>query len=322
VHVSIIICCYNSAIRIKRTLEHLAQLHLGNLCCELILVDNNCTDNTVDLASRIWVTYSSPFPIKVVTEMIPGLSNARRAGVLASQGEIIIFCDDDNWLDKNYVVRSFKIMGDDNNIGALCGTNIATADIVFPEWFTTYQKFYAVGVMSFESGDVTHNGWIWGAGMVFRRKIMIDLWESGFKHHTTDRKGSELSTGGDVEICKWLIFCGYKLIYDSSLLLYHFIPKERISLEYLKNLMNKNYEISDLFKAYDKLVKLPSNSEIFFELVKDFFEIVRRVLFKRGGINMRHRFLISYLVWKLGIKLRNNFWHIQLNAKKQYLTIN
>lgn len=67
---------------------------------EIIVVNNNCTDDTDAVVNR----YKQRLPIVLVNEPIQGLSRAKNAGLAAVRGELIIFTDDDvkfssNWLE-------------------------------------------------------------------------------------------------------------------------------------------------------------------------------------------------------------------------------
>jgi len=230
IDISIIICCYNSENRIVPTLEHLAKQNLVNISCEVILVDNNCNDSTVEIANKTWNSIGNPFELKVIEEKQPGLSFARKCGVLAAQGEIIVFCDDDNWLDKEYIKTAFEIMQNDASIGVLAGQSRAVSDIEIPTWFYTYYGWYACGVLAMESGDVTTRKWVWGAGMVLRRDVMLKMYMT-FSHLTTGRKGMDLSSGEDVEICLWHIISDFKLWYSAELLLGHYMQNSRFNPE-------------------------------------------------------------------------------------------
>jgi len=228
--VSVVICCFNSASRITPTLEHLANQDLKGLRCEVVLVDNNCADDTVEKAVNTWEILRSPFPLLIILEKEPGLSLARKAGVIAAQGEIIIFCDDDNWLDNNYLSVAYQTMSLNKRIGVLAGQSRAVSDIEIPTWFYTYYGWYACGVLAMESGDVTTRKWVWGAGMVLRRDVMLKMYMT-FSHLTTDRKGTDLSSGGDVEICLWHIISDYKLWYSAELSLCHYMEHSRLNPE-------------------------------------------------------------------------------------------
>jgi glycosyltransferase involved in cell wall biosynthesis len=233
-HISIIVCCYNSENRIYKTLESLSKQNIYNLTCELVLIDNNCTDNTVDLALKAWEDNGFPFILRIIQESNPGLSNARKVGVLSAQGEIIIFCDDDNWLNENYIINAFQLFRNDSNLFGACGYCEPVANIDLPEWFEEYSTFYACGLPQIENNELLA---LRGAGMVVRSSALKLLYESGIRHFSTDRKGNSLSSGGDDEISFWLKSLGGKILYDNSLTLKHFIEDKRLVEAYRTNLV-------------------------------------------------------------------------------------
>ena len=235
--VSIVICCYNSANRIIPTLKHLSdqQVTMG-IDWEVLIVDNNCTDNTVNIALQEWKSYDLQIPLHVVKEIEPGLSQARIKGIHSASYDYVIFCDDDNWFATNYVQRAYDIMESNAEIGACGGRSEIRSDIDIPYWFNTYRSHYAVGVQNIDTGILTERLHVWGAGMVIRRKVLINLMSAGFKFLCSDRKGTVITSGGDSEICRWLLLVGYYLWYDEELQFEHFIPKERLTKDYWKKL--------------------------------------------------------------------------------------
>jgi len=92
---SIVIPCYNEENFIGDALESLCnQLTMASY--EIIVVDNNCSDNTVKIASS--------YPVRIIHEPISGICSARQAGTKAARGEIIVSTDADtvfatNWLE-------------------------------------------------------------------------------------------------------------------------------------------------------------------------------------------------------------------------------
>jgi glycosyltransferase involved in cell wall biosynthesis len=280
IDISIIICCYNSSNRIKPTLEHIARQELVGSSCELVLVDNNCSDNTVDVAQAIWKECGSPFMLTIVEEKEPGLSNARKAGVMAAQGEIIVFCDDDNWLEKKYLLIANDILNYNPRIGILGGQSIAVSEIDPPEWFEEKKAGYAVGRQSEQSGDITNRGYIWGAGAVLRTEILIDIYNSNINSLLSGRKGKKLLAGDDSEICKWYILLGFQLWYDDRLKFKHFIPNERLTEDYVKKLREGFANSADILKAYDRFIifkkELYAKGRIIFflKIITKFFLVV------------------------------------------------
>ena len=70
--------------------------------------------------------------------------------------------------------------------------------------------------------------------MAIRTTLARQLFEERF--FLKDRKGAQLSSGGDVELCYKARLKGYKIGYDAGLKLKHFIPQNRVTLSYIKKL--------------------------------------------------------------------------------------
>lgn len=234
--VSIIICCYNSETRLERTLEAIS-LQETKLKWEVLIIDNNSTDKTVEVATNFWNKLNHESSLEVFFEKEPGLSHARKCGVNNSKGELIIFCDDDNHLNPNYVKNAYSIMASDNNLGALCGKN--TPKFMGPQdtIINSFIEAYACGELYSESTYLTGKSSPWGAGLVVRSKFMKTLYnELNFSSILSDRKGNALSSGGDTEFCYLLKLAGYTWRYDTSLHLFHELPSNRLTYNYLKKL--------------------------------------------------------------------------------------
>ena len=174
--ISVIICCYNSSSRLLQTLFHLSIQKLKIECLvEIIIVDNNSTDNTRKLAYDYWKSYNSSIPFRVVEEKKPGLTFARFRGIKESKYEYLLFCDDDNWLNSMYIQNGFSILEKNSRIGALGGFGKAAFEnnVLEPEWFYYYENIYALGKQGVTSGDITFQKlYVYGAGMFIRKKAL------------------------------------------------------------------------------------------------------------------------------------------------------
>ncbi len=96
VRFSVVIPCYNEAGYLTDTLLSLHKQDFNGEY-EIIVVDNNCTDATADIARGLGV--------RVVSEPVLGVTNARQRGTEAAIGEIVISADADtsyakDWLSK------------------------------------------------------------------------------------------------------------------------------------------------------------------------------------------------------------------------------
>ena len=257
--ISVIICCYNSSNRIEPTLKSLSGQKFQDVAWEVIVVNNNSNDNTSKITQELWGSFKCDIPFRVVDEPQPGLSFARKRGVSSSKSEYVLFCDDDNWLNDNYVKTACEIMDSDTSIGALCGKNLAEYEVVPDDFVLQHEEAFAVGYDDLESCFLEGRKTPWGAGMVLRKSFLDKLEALNFKSLLSDRKGVELSSGGDTELCYLLKLCGFKWKYDTSLELKHFIPKERSNYTYLKKLyygFGKANAVIDLYYKYGNKERL------------------------------------------------------------------
>lgn len=281
--VSIIVCCYNSSARLPQTLRYLSQQEFPtSIPVEIILVDNASTDHTKDVANQEWIKNGAPFSLKIISEPRAGLSYAREAGIENSTYEFIIFCDDDNWLSPNYIIDAYLIMHENRSIGVLGGRSEASSDTEIPFWFSSYQGSYAVGVQALNSGDISDRGYVWGAGMVFRKSIYLELLKNGFFHLLSDRTGASLTSGGDAEICYWFLLAGYKLWYDEKLSFIHCIPADRLKKKYLEKLHQGFEQSSSALQPYSVVLMKKKHEKSKLKIwLKFIFYLLRMLIFRR-----------------------------------------
>lgn len=260
--VSVVICCYNSSKLLPETLRHICiQSVPPDIKWEVIIVDNSSTDNTSETAREFLLKYNCPVSYKIIHESIPGLSFARKAGIENAQFEYLIFCDDDNRLNSDYIETAFNIMEKNNNIGICGGKSDAMSDTEFPDWFNKFSQSYSVGKQAVKTGYILEKSdIIWGAGMVVRNTVVRELYSKGFKSLLTDRKQGELTSGGDSELCYAMKIFGVKIYYDENLKLKHYLPDFRLNWKYLKRLHRAFGAQKIYFEPYLQILNLKNNS--------------------------------------------------------------
>ena len=97
--ISIIIPVYNEEKYIKICLENLVDQN--EKPDEIIIVDNNCTDKTIDIVKK----YKEKLPIKIIKEKKQGIVFARNKGFNKANGDILARCDADSILPSNWVKK-------------------------------------------------------------------------------------------------------------------------------------------------------------------------------------------------------------------------
>lgn len=235
--ISIIICCYNSSKMLPKTLRFLREQNVpADLPWEIIVVDNASTDETAEVAVKLWPK-DVAIPLKVVAEAKAGLINARIRGMLEAQYDFVSFVDDDNWVEPNWVRIVSEVMTAYPKVGACGGQCIAVFDVEPPFWFEHFQKSYAVGAQSTERGDITwKTGHLWGAGLCLRKSAWDQLAGKDFSFLLNGRKGDILDSGEDYELCYALRLAGWRLWYEPNLKLRHFMHEKRLKWSYLRRI--------------------------------------------------------------------------------------
>ena len=236
--VSVIICCYNSADRIGCTLEYIASQQLpARVGFQLVIVDNASTDDTVNVVKKKW-TGLNPTNIDLVIaqESKQGLSYARKKGLSCVAYDYIVFCDDDNWLDKNYlanVYNFFRINSDVVIVGG-AGEPVFNDGTMVPAWFEGFKDNYATGKQADHSNNEMQG--VYGAGLAIQKKLILDRKFISLPHLLEGRKAGKLSAGEDSELCLKAQLLGYKVGYLEDLKFKHYIPASRLTWDYFKEL--------------------------------------------------------------------------------------
>lgn len=249
--ISVIICCYNSAEKIVQTLECLsAQQGVSHLSWEVVLIDNNSQDNTASIAMAAWEQFGAPAPMFTFTESKQGLTFSRETGVTKSRYECVVFCDDDNWLDGDYLANAFSALQQHPHAGIIGGWSHGYSAVGFPPEFEAMQYAFAVGKPHASTRDITGGWQVWGAGMVARRSLLQKIFDSSFPFLCSDRAGSTLSSGGDDEICARAVLLGYKLYFRDDLHFTHFVSPSRLSPAAISQLKNGFEHSMYMLKRY------------------------------------------------------------------------
>ena len=321
--ISVILCCFNSSKRLPETIKHLAKQNVSKkIQWEIIIVNNNSSDNTKEIAQAEWTKYKSKTSFRIIDQPIPGLSNAREAGILEANFSYSCFCDDDNWLEENYIQTAFSIMENNPQIGMLGGKGEAVCEIEPPDWFEEKQASYAIGRQAEKSGELTLGSFLWGAGVILRTGILVNIYNRKVKPFLTDRKGNNLSAGGDNEICAWFVIVGYKLWYDDRLKFQHFIPKERLTDNYVEKLVLGFQSGRPIIQDYRHYISFIKNKSIFKRSIILLKALIKILLAK---LNFK-RYKYKYLYYLQDIQLCSNSFIIfdknfaELQKKMKYIS--
>lgn len=234
---SVIICTYNPRDEyLQRTLDGLRaqDLHFGDW--ELIVVDNASSDPVADRFDLSWHPRG-----RHVREDELGLTPARLCGIRNAKADVLLFVDDDNVLDSDYLSTGLRIGIEYSWLGTWGGQQTGEFEIEPPAQLLPYIEMLAIRKVSriqwsnmyqFSSTPV-------GAGMFIRTDIAKSyLVKATSNTHMKglDRKGSSLASAGDIDMAWSAIDSGYGCGVFPELHLVHIISKGRLTEDYFLRL--------------------------------------------------------------------------------------
>ena len=108
--VSVIVPTYNRANMLGTTIKSLINQSYDKKNYEIIVVDNNSSDNTLQVIEQLYK--ESPVLINYLWELRQGAHYARNSALKIAKGEILYYTDDDMIADSNLlteIIRPFYL---------------------------------------------------------------------------------------------------------------------------------------------------------------------------------------------------------------------
>ena len=231
---TVIICTYNRAKYIGALLESVAANDLSKSEYEIVLVDNNCTDNTRAICDAFAAAHKD-VNFRYVVESEQGLSAARNKGIKEAKGDLIVYVDDDALVDTHYL-RDYVEWFAANHETMACGGPIEPLyETHEPSWMTPYTKALLTAWMNY--GDKVREypkGRYPGGGNAAYRKEVFD--KVGVFNTALGRKGGNLMGSEEKDIFDKMHALGMQVLYLPTPVLHHCIPQAKLEKDYFDRL--------------------------------------------------------------------------------------
>jgi glycosyltransferase involved in cell wall biosynthesis len=226
--IDLVICTYNNAALLARTLYALTQQKVSpDVQWSVLVVDNNCTDNTQEVVKK-YQSGGKILRLSTMVETRQGLTAARHCGVQNTKADWIAFVDDDCLLAEDWVENAVRFAAEHPDCGAFGGQVLLDWEVQPPQYVFNYAYSFAQQTGS----KVQKKSCLVGAGFVLNRMALLRTgWVD--KPLLQDRTGTKLISGGDVEISLRIYGAGYDLWYTPDCRIQHFITSKRITQKYL-----------------------------------------------------------------------------------------
>ena len=231
---SIIICTYNRDKYIYNVLKSLAENTLPKDLYEIVLIDNNCSDNTRSECER-FITDFPQVTFRYFVETNQGLSYARNRGIKESNGDVLVYVDDDALVNPEYLQTYYNFFDQHPDIDAAGGAIIPQYETEEPSWMSyftkvliTCYKYHGDQIREFPKNDFPSGGNAAYRSSVFEKVGLFNV-ELG-------RKGDSLVGAEEKDIFDKMTTLGMRFYYLPNAILYHLIPEKKLTKEYFDRL--------------------------------------------------------------------------------------
>lgn len=223
--ISVIVCTYNRADLLPGCLESLAEQSTDKRLYEVIVVDNNSTDATQEIARSFTAEHPN---FSVVSESAQGLSHARNRGWREARGEYVAYVDDDAVACPDWVEQMHSFILRRPDAGAFGGPYDAFSTVPVPDWFPL--EYGRLDLGDEERPLKIGVEWINGTNMVFRRDLLA---ECGGFNPELGMLGERVSYGEETRLQMDLASKGIAVHYVPAMKVRHQVAAYKLKLWWL-----------------------------------------------------------------------------------------
>lgn len=231
---TVALCTHNHCDRLARTLAGLEKLNPPDCPWELLIVDNGCTDRTEEvLQNGEW--RKDGMRVRVAREETLGLSNARNRAIREASGEYIVFIDDDETPDPDWL-RAYERLILAHRPDAMGGRiEVMFEDGERPVWLQD-ELLGFLGKLDHGFPERRLAGLetrIFGGNFAFHKQVFARI---GTFDAALGRKGTANTGGEDTEMYRRMIAAGCNVWWVPEAVIYHRIQASKLRRAYFLDL--------------------------------------------------------------------------------------
>jgi glycosyltransferase involved in cell wall biosynthesis len=201
---------------------------------DVVVVDNNSTDNTRAVVERLIPVF--PVPLTYCFEGRQGKSYALNSGIQVSRGEIIVFTDDDVRVGPAWIDASCSTLDEQRDIDYTGGPVRPIWGGVPPDWLDQRRGDLWGTLAILDYGDTPfvfeeRRRVPLGANMAVRRRLIDRI--GGFDP-ALGRRGRSLLGQEQAEFFARSRESGARGVYVPAMELHHHVPQERLTKRYFR----------------------------------------------------------------------------------------
>jgi glycosyltransferase involved in cell wall biosynthesis len=222
---SILVPTFHRPEGVKLFLQSLAQQHDSLEDSEILIINNAPEDQ--ELISQICTEFSSQgLPVRALLQPIKGVSHARNLGIEKARGKWLVFFDDDEELEENYLSSLLTLLGKSEENTILGGPYEAVFDGIKPIWVKN--EYFNINLGP-ETRPLESGKYLWGGNLILTAALAK---EAGLFDQKLGYVGAvRHSFGEDTEFLFRAVQKGGKQIYCPQLVVRHHIQEGRYHLQ-------------------------------------------------------------------------------------------
>lgn len=266
--ISVIIPTYNRSKTLRNTIKSLINQSFEKDRYEIIVVDNDSSDDTRSAVEEIIRETGNSLKIRYVFEKNPGVHFARNLGAKLAENEILYFTDDDMEADSRLLEEILKVFSIDERIGTATGLVFPKFQVNPPRWIEEHcqNSILSVNVHLKNSKMFVSKErfGVFNCHQAVTREVFFKT--SGV--HPENTKGLWVGDG-DAGLNEDIKNLGFFFAFTPTAVTFHCIPAERMTQKYInKRIFNQGY--ADSFSLYRKNRSL---AVAFFQSAEHFLRI-------------------------------------------------
>lgn len=236
---TVVIPTYNGEKKVGAVLDSLKlQQFTQNLNWEIIVIDNNSTDNTAKLIHEYQENWQEDCQLKYFCEEKQGAAFARKRGIKEANSSLVGFLDDDNLPHPDWVQSAYDFAEQYPQAGAYGSRVNGDYEIEPPENFERIASFFAITNRGAQPHLYQPAMKILPttAGLVVRKQA----WQANVpdKSFLSGRSDQSILNSEDLEVILYIQNAGWEIWYNPDMQIDHKIPRSRLERKYLLFLMH------------------------------------------------------------------------------------
>ncbi|MFL6213186.1 MAG: glycosyltransferase [Blastocatellia bacterium] len=228
--ITAIVCTYNRSALLGESLSAIARQQGEGLRYEVIVVDNNSTDDTREVIEKF--AAASHCPMRYLCERQQGVSYARNAGIAASRAPALAFFDDDVMVADDWLLQIKQALDAHSDIDYVGGKVLPRWASAPPAWLVA-ENWAPIAAQDYGDApfvlDASTNVGLISANLAIRRRALDEV---GWFRPELQRVRDGIGSMEDHELLERLARAGKRGLYAPQIVVRADVPVARMTRGY------------------------------------------------------------------------------------------